>query len=622
MQEKNCALLWKEVMTMTLHEEQERVQQAVSHSLSQVREDPWLAQRVLAHAKGEEPVKRKISLALVLGIVGILALIGTAYALFSSQVAEFFGRHWNQELGARLQGGKIAQIGESVTVDDVIISLDEIVYRDRGLYGVGTVRPVREEDVLFPMETTEWMIMAQEEDFHLEEDHSGPAAEAYDAAMAMVNKAKASGGKMLSVQSMPLKIGVDDGTMLMPGSIGFYDIDNEDGSVTYSFEASDGFVVNEGTTYQVLMESVVQQIQENGYPVEGTQRRYEWTISCTPVFMTSQDSETGHSASHVTFQNENSYEVVTPEAYRETGGMPLYQAVETDFTRELHPEWFNETGIKERAGENEIVFSDHAILAVSPEALFYDEYLDDQYTESPSGAIVRLVWIRDWANHRGEFRLEKTALSGITLEEAKRQAESMITRLGLDSNRYKLEFALDMSLERIQAMGAIYEQAIVDGELLTDDDWTPYDYAAIPSGEEGFYLEYRPEQIDSTNTGGRYGLQFYVNSRGIVFAHLRNQFTMGGLAETPEKLITHEEAVERFKKEIRQSRYGKDEHIVSVLRAVLTYEPVRAAAAENGMVFVPAWTIVYQDQQAARHNFECYALFNAVDGTLIDASFQ
>jgi hypothetical protein len=338
--------------------------------------------------------------------------------------------------------------------------------------------------------------------------------------------------------------------------------------------------------------------------------------------MTSQDSETGHSASHVTFQNEDSYEVVTPEAYRETGGMPLYQAVETDFTRELHPEWFNETGIKERTGGDEIVFSDHAILAVSPEALFYDEYLDDQYTESPSGAIVRLVWIRDWDNHRGEFRLEKTALSGITLEEAKNQAEKMITLLGLDCNQYVCHDALDMSLERIQAMGAIYEKAIVDGELLTDDDWEPYDYSAIPASEEGFYLVYRPAQIDASDAGGRYGLQFFVNSRGIVFAHLRNQFNMGEPVGSRKKLISHEEAIAKFNKEINQSRYGTDEQTVTILRVILTYEPVRAANAETGMVFVPTWAIVYQDQKASQQGYERYALINAIDGTLIDASFQ
>ena len=76
---------------MTLREEQERVQTAVRHSLSHLQEDPWLAQRVLANEKGEEPVKRKISLALVLVIVLGIAMMGTAYALFSSLPAGAMG---------------------------------------------------------------------------------------------------------------------------------------------------------------------------------------------------------------------------------------------------------------------------------------------------------------------------------------------------------------------------------------------------------------------------------------------------------------------------------------------------------------------------------------------------
>ena len=115
----------------------------------------------------------------------------------------------------------------------------------------------------------------------------------------------------------------------------------------------------------------------------------------------------------------------------------------------------------------------------------------------------------------------------------------------------------------------------------------------IPASEEGFYLVYRPAQIDASDAEGRYGLQFFVNSRGIVFAHLRNQFNMGEPVESQKKLIPHEEAIAKFNKEINQSRYGTDEQTVTILRVILTYEPVRAANAETGMVFVPTWAIVY-----------------------------
>lgn len=58
---------------MTLHEEQKKVQKAVEKTLAFVQEDPWLAQRVLANAKGEEPVVKKISAAFVL--IMVLAVI-------------------------------------------------------------------------------------------------------------------------------------------------------------------------------------------------------------------------------------------------------------------------------------------------------------------------------------------------------------------------------------------------------------------------------------------------------------------------------------------------------------------------------------------------------------------
>ena len=78
----------------------------------------------------------------------------------------------------------------------------------------------------------------------------------------------------------------------------------------------------------------------------------------------------------------------------------------------------------------------------------------------------------------------------------------------------------------------------------------------------------------------------------------------------------------RFTEEINQSRYALKEHTISVLQVMLTYEPVRGSGSENGMIFVPAWVIVYQDQKDAQYGFECYALFNAIDGTLIDATFH
>lgn len=75
-------------------------------------------------------------------------------------------------------------------------------------------------------------------------------------------------------------------------------------------------------------------------------------------------------------------------------------------------------------------------------------------------------------------------------------------------------------------------------------------------------------------------------------------------------------------KEINRSRYGSDAHTIIILQVVLTYEPVRTSDSANGMVFVPTWAVIYQDQKSAEQGYDCYALFNAIDGLLIDASFQ
>ena len=363
------------------------------------------------------------------------------------------------------------------------------------------------------------------------------------------------------------------------------------------------------------------QIDENGKTVEGSMERTEWTVSCTPMVL-----DTGSGTSDVSAEpavvEHGDYELLVPNAYRETGTMPVYRAIETDFTATANPEWFNHSGIRDGVDKSEIRFKDHAILSLSPDALFYCEFTDDEYAEAPSARIVGILWVRDWEGHIGEFTLEKSVLSGITLEDAKAQAEELINRLGIDNNQYICIEALDMSLERIQAMGAIWEKAIADGELLVDDDHQPYDYRSIPAGEEGYYLRYSPLGVDTSATGGQYSVDLYVNSRGIVHAAIRNSFTRGEIVSTPEKLLTPDAALAGLAEELGRSLPWFDKHIRSVERIAMVYEAVRADNRTEGMVFVPVWMILYRDETAERLNYNCYAFINAVDGTLIDASFR
>ena len=198
----------------------------------------------------------------------------------------------------------------------------------------------------------------------------------------------------------------------------------------------------------------------------------------------------------------------------------------------------------------------------------------------------------------------------------------MIDRLGIGSNQYGCDEALDLSLERIQAMGTIWEQAIADGQLLVDDDYEPYDYSSIPVAEEGYYLQYSPLGVDTSPAGGRYGIVFYINSRGIVYASVRNTASMGEVVCTPDTLITPDAAVSKLTEELGKSMSFYDKTIQSIQQVALTYEAVRADNKADGMVFAPVWMILYQDESARKNDYSCYALINAVDGTLIDASFR
>ena len=554
--------------------------------------------------KEEGPVKKRISAALVLGIVLGLAVIGTACAVFSSRTADFFGLYWNRDLGESLRQGRIAQIGGSVTIGDVVFTLDEVVCKDRALYGVGTARPVRENDVIIPMDLAE-----------------DPEAFAMNGeAQALAAKAAASGGGILTVTAMPQKIGVDEGTMLMPGCVGYYDVVNEDGSVTFSFEATDGFVISEGTSYQILMESSVCRIDGNGEKTEGTQERAEWTVTCKPLFMAG--SGPAESCGPVTIEKREGYELITPKEYQETGTLPVWQAVPADFASDVDPEWFNRTGIASGAGGEEIRFADHAVLMLSPDGIFYSEFTDDRYAEAPSFVIVERAWVREWEGYAGQFAPENTALHGITQEEARAMAEEMMARLGLGGDGYACAEALDMSLERIRTMGAIWEQAVADGRLLVDDDYTPYDYGSIPAGEEGYLLRYFPLGVDTFLAGGHFEAVFYVNSRGIVYANIRAPYIRGDVIERPSALIGPDDAINRLAEEFGRSNLGCGGTITSIRRVALTCEAVRAADRTDGMALAPVWMILYQDEEAKRQDTFCHAFISAVDGTLIDASFR
>ena len=609
---------------MNLHEEQKKVQKAMNTTLSGLQEDPWLTQRVLANAKGEEPVKRKMSLALVLSIVGILAVMGTAYALFSSQVAEFFGQHWGHDYGDWLQGGKIAQIGETVTLGDVDFTLDEVVYRDRGIYGVGTARATNEKDVLVPMDVADG--------WELEEVMQG------DEAQSLIHRAKETGGRMLSIDCYPQRIGVDNGSMVNAGDVGVYNLRNEDGSITFSFETG-GYALEDGTTYQLELSIDVDEWTEAGMVNNDPVEPQTWTVSFQPVVMTETAEPENPTQIPPEAVQQIGYEILVPASYQETGTMPVYQAIESNFMTSVQPEWFNQSGIAERKGAKKdvsLTFNDHATLTYSAEAVWYAEYIDElfdynwkereTYTPDiepmmlPKRALSQDIVQMASQVHSGHedftkgVTFEHDQLTHLSLEDAKHTAEALFEKLGLQG--YELAWKLDMSLERIHTLGNAYNRFWFEGGGYSNAP--RQDYSAATAEDEGYFLFYTPLGVDNISDG-RHQITLFVSNRGIIYANIVSTYNRGEVVYTPEKLISPEEAVTRLYAEAANSR--DDIRVKSIERVALTYVAVRAENKQDGMVFAPVWQVLFKEEGRGDEDTS-WAEFNAINGNTIDAIFR
>ena len=604
-------------------DDKRNMQDILNHSLAGLQEDPFLAQRVIAQAKGEKPVKRKISLALVLCIVSGIAVIGTACALLaSSQVADFFRQYWGKDMGDWLQEGKIAQVGESVTAGDVVFTLDEVVYRDRGIYGVGTARPADPKNVLVPMDLADdWAVCSRTEE-----------------GKALIALAAASGGKLITINCIPEAIGVDEGTML-PVNAGAYNVRNEDGSVTFSYEAG-GYALEDGETYQVTLGYETAELGADGKQVEGSLKLQSGTVSFMPV-MTAEKADGPESAA-ITAESipREDCEIILPDEYRETGTIPYYQAVANDFSVIARPEWFNRSEIlKEESdtGYAYYVFNDHAVLDVAPEYVGYSEYTDEPFdynwhareVDDPDlepawgdkqafscriAAVAAFVhWGEDFAK---DTAFEKKKLTCLSFEDADEKAKQMMELLRLSG--YELTWALDMDLDRIRALGKEYNEYWYEsGSGFTNSP--RYDYDLATAEDEGYYLIYTQTSaagLDETQGSA----SFFITSRGIVHADVRCYYMMGEKTETPDSLISSGKAVERLYEETARSRNG--EKVVRVKTVELTHMPVRAENKRDGMVFAPVWKVTYVDGSGEKKGFDSWAVFNAVNGKLIDAIFQ
>jgi len=127
-------LYWKEVKRMNLHEEQKTVQKAMNNALSGLQEDPWLTQRILANAKGEEPVTKKLTVSTVLVMVLIVVSMSAALAAGLGLFDELAQK---QNADARLEAlsSEAIPVSTSLTTEDgITIEMGQAYYEGNRVF--------------------------------------------------------------------------------------------------------------------------------------------------------------------------------------------------------------------------------------------------------------------------------------------------------------------------------------------------------------------------------------------------------------------------------------------------------------------------------------------------------
>ena len=581
-------------------------------------------------------MKRKFVLRTVSISSAILILLtAVAFAMFSSQVMDFFGRLYGKDMQDWLEKGDIATVHQSFVLDEVAFSLEEVIYRNNSLFGVGIIHP---QDA-----STTFIIpddYQPQDPFGYDIYGEGGVPEAVPAGTPTIaDKITEKNGKLLVVRILPEKVGADGGTMLSPECFSYTQVPQRDGSIRFSFEVADAYAVREGQIYTIQIRVSVCEMTLNGIMLENTRHSENWMVEIKPTPIDGGNKGENNNKTNDLFTSDNlsaepalktpaNPDIIVPEAYTQTGTMPIYLATARDFSQSLRPELFNQSGIVHR-DERHIVFTDEAILNWSSETLFYNEYggtFDaNAHTEYASNTIPRPAFsnsITDlaawasagWPGDGTIYSLEKTTLNDITLSEAKEQLEKLLEELSVTG--YVCDFALDMSVERIAALGNDMNMKIISGEFFTN--LPQVDFNQAKATDEGFYLSYhKPGDGRNQGNGDVFSVYAYVTSRGVVNAAIRDMYIPGKVYDIPEALVKPEYIIEKLPVEVSASRFPKK--VVSISNIQLSYAPMRAPDKADGMVLSPIWLVIYQDEPAVTGGYTCWAEFDAVNGNLLNA---
>ena len=569
--------------------------------------------------------------ALVMALV-VICMMGVALAAFYPQITGLFGIHYDEDTQTWLEQGDIALPADSVQVDGVTFTLEEVAYRNHGLYGMGTIRP-GEGIVLLDEESTL-------SDAYGYAVHYGDKAP--EGTITIAEKAAQDGSVIKQPRFYIGMIGVDGGKMIQPHGYGLGLTPQRDGSIQFLFEVEDGQAISEGESYTIQMTAIVRNVSPEGVVDYDNATRQEWTLEIEPepfteVVGTPASATEAPVETVVSEVPADSMQIIVPDEYTANGTLPVYEAIDRDFSQRMEYNWFNQSGVaKEELDASHIGgivdFNDGGHLDWGSYHIDYSTYdgtyeatgeLEDgtKFTETldklamPSEVSTIASWMTFGFPGTNEvYSLESTQLSTISLDEAKAQAEALMSKLGMTG--YTCTTALDMGVDRIHKMGAMYNAAIDSGVLYTNA--FRYDYATATTADEGYDLCYHKFGNDG-DIAGQFEAVFYVTADGIKSINLRDAYEQGDVIHTPAKLVDASTVAAALPSEMADSRYP--EELKQIPRATLTWMPVRADKGD-GMVMTPVWVLSYLTAEGEQQGYECWAVFDAIDGSLIDSVFN
>lgn len=572
----------------------------------------------------------RIALVMVLIMIG---MTGVALAAFYPQITEMFGRHFGEETQAWLEEGDIALPADSIRMEGVTFTLDEVVYRNHGLYGMGTIKP------------DEGVVLLDEEssldNAYGYAVHYGDTAP--EGTITIAEKAAQDASAIKQPRLYLGMIGVDGGKLIQPHSYGFSMTPQRDGSIQFLFEVEDGQAISEGETYTIQMTAIVRSVSSEGVVDYENAMRQEWSVEMKPepfgeeVGASADTAQAPATTASPMNDGAQDMQIIVPDEYTVYGTLPVYEAKERDFSKGLDYTWFNQSGVAKETPNTRRIggtvdFNDGGHLDWGSYTFFYTTYdgmyeavgeLEDGTTVTetlhklamPSDVNVIASWMVSGFPGTDEvYTLERTQLTNISLNQAKEKAEALMRQLGMTG--YTCTTALDMSVERIREMGGLLNEQIDKGNYSTNS--FRYDYNTATVVDEGYHLRYHKFGAEG-DVAGQFEAVFYVTADGIKNINLRDAYQQGEIVQTPEALVDAKTVAAALPAEMADSRYP--EELKQITRATLTWMPVRAGKGD-GMVMTPVWVLSYLTDEGQHRGYECWAVFDAIDATLLDAVFN